>query len=342
LPLALLGACASAPLRRFEHARPAMGTEFRLAFFARDGSLASAAAEAAFARIAELDRILSDYDAASELSRLGARSDEGPPGASIPVSRDLFALLATAEDVSRASDGAFDLTVGPLSQLWRRARRQEELPAEERLAEALRAVGFEKLVLEREARSVRLLARGMRLDPGGIGKGFALDAALEVLAEHGIERALVVGGGDVAASGAPPGRAGWSVAIAGLDSAEPARDRAATGLELAHAALSTSGDLVRSFELSGTRYSHILDPRTGRALTERRLASVLAPSAARADAWATALAVLGPAGLRALALEPGAEGRVALLRPDGVELFESEHFPGALSWGSTSHDQGSR
>jgi len=332
----MLGACASAPLERFEFARPAMGTEFRLVFFARDGARASIAAEAAFARIAALERVLSDYDPSSELARLGRRSDEGAPTESIPVSDELFALLSTAEDVARASGGAFDVTVGPLSRLWRRAQRQGEPPGEARLSEAMQAVGFEKLLLEREARSVRLLARGMRLDPGGIGKGLALDAALGVLAEHGIERALVVGGGDVAASAAPPGRAGWNVGIAGLDSAEPAHDRAGTRLLLAHAALSTSGDLVRSFELDGVRYAHILDPRTGGALTERRLASVLAPRAARADAWATALAVLGPPGLAALAREQGVDGRIALLRPEGVELFASAHFPSALSCPASS------
>jgi len=339
LCLSLLGACASVPLERFERfefSRPAMGTEFRLVFFARNRERAALAAESAFARIAALERVLSDYDPGSELARLGASSDGGGAGASVPVSEELFAMLATAEDVARASGGAFDVTVGPLSQLWRRAQRQGEPPSDVRLAGAMQAVGFEKLVLERETRCVRLLAPGMRLDPGGIGKGFALDAALQVLAEHGVERALVVGGGDVAASAAPPGRAGWNVAIAGLDSAEPAHDRAAAELVLAHAALSTSGDLVRFFELAGTRYSHILDPRTGRALTERQLASVLAPSAARADAWATALAVLGPSGLDALAREPGVEGRVALLGPDGVELFESAHFPGALSCASTA------
>lgn len=310
-----------------------MGTEFRLVFCAHDAGLAAAAAAAAFARIAALERVLSDYDPESELARLGARSDAGAPTPWIPVSPELFGFLETAQEIARASDGAFDVTVGPASRLWRRAQRQGELPDEARLAEARRAVGHEKLALDRATRSVRLLAPGMRLDPGGIGKGFALDETLRVLAAHGIVHALVVGGGDVAASAAPPGAAGWRVAIAGLESAEPARDRAAAGLLLAHAALSTSGDLVRSFELDGTRYAHILDPRTGRALTQRRIASVLAPSAARADAWATALSVLGPAGLERLARESGAEGRIALLGPDGLELFESEHFPDELSCG---------
>jgi thiamine biosynthesis lipoprotein len=326
-----LAACASAPLQRFEFARAAMGTEFHLSFFAPDAGRAAAAAEAAFARIAALDSALSDYDPESELSRLGARSDGGAPTAWIPVSAELFELLATAEDVARASGGAFDVTIGPCTHLWRRAQRQGELPDDVRLERALGAVGHGKLALDRRARSVRLLAPAMRLDPGGIGKGFALDEALRVLAGHGIERALVVGGGDVAAGAGPPGRAGWNVAVAGLDSVEPAHDRAAAALVLAHAALSTSGDLVRSFELGGVRYAHILDPRTGRALTERRLASVLAPSAARADAWATALAVLGPPGLAALAREPLSAGRVAVLGPDGVALFESPGFPRVLS-----------
>jgi thiamine biosynthesis lipoprotein len=331
---ALLTACASTPLARFSFTRPAMGTEFRLEFFARGGEHAAAAAEAAFARIAALERALSDYDSESELARLGARADEGAPGAWLPVSSELFGMLVEAQAVARASGGAFDVTVGPCTRLWRRAQRQGELPDEARLCEALRAVGHEKLALDPGTRSVRLLTRGMRLDPGGIGKGYALDEALRVLAEHGIERALAVGGGDIAARAAPPERAGWRVAIAGLDSGDPAEDRAATELFLAHAALSTSGDLVRSFELDGVRYAHILDPRNGRALTERRLASVLAPSGARADAWATALAVLGPRGLAALAREPGAEGRIAVLTPSGVELFESAHFPGRLSCGS--------
>lgn len=342
--LSLLGsACASAQqsnelTARYEFTEQAMATEFRLVFCARDSVLAERAAEAAFARIAALERVLSDYDSGSELARLGARSDAGAPTPWIPVSPELFAFLETAQEIARKSDGAFDVTVGPATRLWRRAQRQGELPDETRLAEAVRAIGHDKLALDRATRCVRLLAPGMRLDPGGIGKGFALDEALRVLSEHGIERALAVGGGDVVASGAPPGCAGWRVAIAGLDSGDPAEDRAATELQLAHAALSSSGDLVRFFELDGVRYAHILDPRDGRALTERHLASVLAPSGARADAWATALSVLGPPGLALL--EPGAEGRVARLAPGGgVELFESARFPARLSCAGTTRPE---
>jgi thiamine biosynthesis lipoprotein len=143
-------------------------------------------------------------------------------------------------------------------------------------------------------------------------------------------RALVDGGGDGAARAPPPGARGWRVAIAGLDSADFRSDRAGAGLLLAHAALATSGDLERSFELGGTRWSHVLDPRTGMPLVERRLASVVAPDGATADSWATALSVLGPEGLARLGT--GVQGRIAVARADGgVEVFESDGFGAELS-----------
>lgn len=327
LLLGLLGACR-APLVRHEFARGAMGTEFRLVLYAADASAAARAAEAAFARLAALDAALSDYRPESELSRLGRLSDEQVPTAWTALSSDFARVLALGEDVARASGGAFDVTIGPAVELWRRARRQGELPTPERLAAARAAVGYEALELDRARGAARLRAARMRLDLGGIAKGYALDAVLAELARHGIARALVDGGGDVAAGAPPPGARGWRVAIAGLDSADPRADRAGAWIELAHGALATSGDLERSFELDGVRYSHILDPRTGRALTERRLVSVRAPSGALADAWATALSVLGPEGLRLL--PAGCAARVAGLAPEGLRLFESEAWRGAV------------
>ena len=330
-----LGACA-APLARFEFTQPAMGTEFRVVLYADEATRAERAAAAAFERIHALDAALSDYQPESELARLGARSDGGAPTEWIQVSAELFALLRVSADVARASAGAFDVTVGPFTRLWRRARRQGELPGAVALAEAALAVGYEKLELDPATRRVRLLARGMRLDPGGIAKGYALDAALAALVAHGCERALVVGGGDVLAGAPPPGRTGWSVAIAGLDSADPREDRAAARLELAHAALSSSGDMVRFVELDGRRYSHIVDPRSGAALEQRSLASVLAPDGIHADAWATALSVLGVPGLTRLEGEPGLAGRLVVHGAQGLELFESPAFRAALSSPSAS------
>jgi len=319
--LALGAACAAPPLARHEVARPVMGTTFRLVLYAPDAPAACAAAAAVWARLDELDGILSDYDAASELSRLSGR----PPGELVPVSPELWAVLARAAEVAEQSGGAFDVTVGPCVRLWRRARRQGELPAPERLAAARAAVGFEKLALDRERRAVALRAPGMQLDLGGIAKGYALDEVLRLLRARGIERALIDGGGDVAAGAPPPGRAAWSVA---LEPFAPGADGApATRVALAHGAAATSGDAAQYVEIDGVRYSHLLDPRTGLGLTRRIAATVLAPSGIEADALASALCVLGPErGLELVERTPGVEARVVLLADGRERALESSGF----------------
>ena len=170
---------------------------------------------------------------------------------------------------------------------------------------------------------MRLAVAGMRLDLGGIAKGFAADEAQAVLRAHGITRALVAAGGDVVVSGPPPGRQGWSVAVAlpwGLQAADPV-------LELHDAAVSTSGDAEQFVTLDGVRYSHIVDPRTGRALTGRRAATVVARTGAEADALATALCVLPPdEGLALVDSTPGAAARLVREGRAGIERRESRRW----------------
>lgn len=310
------GTRADGELERFEFAEPHMGTEFRLILYASGPDVASSAARAAFARIAELDARLSDYRADSELSRLGAASDGGPMPAPAPISADLARVLARALEVAAASEGAFDPSVGPFTRLWRRSARQRELPAPARLAEAAAAVGWRFVELDAFAGTARLRARAMRLDLGGIAKGDALDQALAVLAAHGIERALIDGGGDLRAGLPPPGRAGWQVAIE--QGGPPLR------LELASAALATSGDAYQHVVIDGVRYSHIVDPATGLGLTRPTAASVLASDGIGADALASALCVLGPERGAALAESlPGVEARIVALADDGGLLIRA-------------------
>ena len=287
LLLALAPGCAAVPerpagLERFEYERPLMGTSFRLVFYASAEDTAAEAAQASFSRLEELDALLSDYDSESELSRLGAASAEGAPTDWIPLSEELYAVLEEAQALARASAGAFDVTVGPYVRLWRRARRQAQLPSDERLAEARARVGYERLELDPERRAARLLVPDMRLDLGGIAKGYALDEVLVVLRAHGIERALVDGGGDLLLGAPPPGQEGWSVAVEHLEAP----------LMLARSSLCTSGDAYQHVELDGVRYSHLIDPLTGGALTHQRQVSVIATSAMQADALASALSVL--------------------------------------------------
>jgi thiamine biosynthesis lipoprotein len=324
---ALVPAACAAPLERHEFAESHMGTQFRIVLYSAERSAAERAAAEAFARIAGLERALSDYDPESELERLGRSSDGPSPGPPVTLSQDLWRVLAEAQQIARATEGAFDVTVGPYVRLWRRARRQGQLPAPERLAAAARSVGYDRLELEPGQRTARLLAHGMRLDLGGIAKGFALDEALAVLERNGIRRALVDGGGDLLAGEPPPGRRGWRVALVGCSSTSEQ-------LELARGALATSGDLERYVELEGKRYSHIVDPRSGLALEKRWLVSVHAPTGILADALATALSVLGaPDGLAVLERFTGASARIVLAVPGGEQVFRSSAFPRALSCG---------
>lgn len=273
-------------LSRFSFNEPHMGTKFEIIVYAPDETTASKAARAGFDRIAALDGIMSDYKQTSELMRLCKKSGGEP----VKVSDDLFTILERSQELAKASDGAFDVTIGPVVKLWRRARKSIQLPDPEDLAAARKLVGFDKVKLDRKDRTVQLTTPGMQLDLGGIAKGYAADAAQKVLKEHGIKQALVAAGGDVVVSDPPPGAEGWKVAVASLAGA----DKAEQFLMLKNAAVSTSGDAEQYVEIEGKRYSHIVDPRTGLGLLGRQSVTVIAPDGTTSDSLATAVCVMGP------------------------------------------------
>jgi FAD:protein FMN transferase len=295
-------------LIRYEFSQAHMGTLFRIVLYAPDAATASSASDAAFERVATLDDTMSDYRPGSEMRRL-CRAAGGPP---VRVSEDLYRVLAASQELARRTDGAFDITIGPVVQLWRRARRRHELPDARRLARARKLVGFENLRLDPEEMTAQLLKRGMLLDLGGIAKGYAADRALEVLKEHGIRNALVAASGDIAVSAPPPDKTGWRIGIAPLESPEKPPSRY---LSLREAAVSTSGDAEQHVDIGGKRYSHIIDPRTGRGLTGRHSVTVVAPNATTSDSLATAISVLGPD--RGLKLAESFDG-VAVLFVEGT------------------------
>ena len=324
----IVGLLATRPLadgpapRRFEIVETHMGSPFQIVLYTDDEAVASRASAAAFRRIAELDAALSDYDPESELSRLCARSG-GPP---VAVGADLFDVLERSLDLARRSGGAFDPTIGPVGRLWRRARRNHRMPEADALERARASVGFESVRLDPEHRTVQLRIAGMKLDLGGIAKGYASAEALEVLAGLGIRSALVAGAGDIAVGDPPPGAEGWTIGIAQLD-VDPTGSTPGRSILLSRASISTSGDAERFVELDGVRYSHIVDPRTGLGLTERSSVTIVAPAGAGADGLATAVSVLGPT--RGLALIEESAGAAALIvhaGPSGVEVIESPRW----------------
>lgn len=199
----------SPSLQRFESRKILMGVECRIVLYARDEAMAKRACAAAFDRITQLDAIMSDYRPDSELMQLCAKAHEAP----VKVSDDLFVVLKTALEIAEASGGAFDITVGPFVALWRQARKTKQLPTEAELAAAREKVGWQKVQLDPKERTVRLLVAGMRLDLGGIAKGYAGDCALAVLRRFGITRAMVEFGGDIALGDPPPKRKGWRIVL---------------------------------------------------------------------------------------------------------------------------------
>lgn len=298
-------------LLRFEFTRPVMGTQARIVLFAKEESVARRVADAAFLRLEVLNQILSDYLEESELTRL-SRAAGGP---AVPVSHELFTVLAHAQELAVRSDGAFDVTVGPLTQLWRRSRRQRQLPEPGTLAKAKALVGHRLMVLDREKQTVKLLRPGMRLDLGGIAKGYAVDEAMKVLKHAGVRHALVSLGGDIAVSEPPPGATGWVIQIAPL---RPDKDGGMPALVLANQAVSTSGDAEQYVEIDGRRYAHIIDPSTGLGLRQRSSVTVVAPQGMAADALATAVSVLGPErGLALVDATPEAAAMIIRLEAAG-------------------------
>lgn len=314
--LALLAslACATAgtnaeELSRHERTEPHMGVEFQAILYSADVELADKALTAAMARVAELDKALSDYDLESELSQLSATSSAPDPRTAVPaafpavkLSDDLWAVLAFSQQLSAQSEGAFDVTVGPLTKLWRRARRQKALPERELFEPAQAAVGYQNLRLDPQRRTAQLLKPNMRLDLGGIAKGYAADEALAAIKKLGITRALVRASGDIACGEAPPGEIGWRIGIAPIDPDEPP----SRFVRLANQAISTSGDSRQHLEIDGKRYSHIVDPRTGLGIAGRSSVSVIAPHGIAADSLATAVSILGP--VRGMDLIKATEG----------------------------------
>ncbi len=288
--LAVCAGCVSTrtPLERFTYTQPQMGLPFQIILYAPDRAAADAAADAAYARIGELNSILSDYDTDSELVRLSQTAGQGR---AVRVGVDLWRVLAHAQEMSRETGGAFDVTCGPVVSLWRKARREKKLPDVEKLSEARRAVGFEKLRLNARTQTAELLVPYMRLDLGAIAKGYATDEALKVLRGRGITRALVSGGGDMAAGDPPPGAKGWRVELAPL---EGTNSGAQEFVLLRNEGFATSGDMFQFVEIGGMRYSHIVDPRTGLGLTDHSLVVVVARDGMSADALSTAVSVVGP------------------------------------------------
>jgi thiamine biosynthesis lipoprotein len=306
---------------RVSESRRLMGAPWTITVHAASRAVGAEAIAAAFGEIERLERILSDYELTSELSRLSAAAPNHEP---VAVGADLWQVLVAAEAFRERTAGAFDISIGPLTSLWRQTRKSGRLPRPDKLAAAREAVGAGTVELIPDVNSVRLTKPGTRLDPGGIGMGYAADRAAAILAARGIDSAMIDASGDVLVAAAPPGAAGWRVAVAPLRPGGTGET-----LVLAHAAVTTSGDAYQAVEIDGVRYSHIVDPRTGLGVTGQTTVTVIAPDATTADALATAASVLGPtAGPAMIAIFPGCSARFAWREAAADRVSTTPGWPG--------------
>ncbi len=270
----------------FGGGRLVMGTFANITAVGEDGETIKASIEAAFDKLVAVDEMMSDYKADSELSAVNRDAFAGP----VEVSDELFAVLKASVDYSRKTQGAFDITVGPVVELWRRTEKSGTKPGEEELAEARARVGYEKLILDEEDKTVRFAVVGMKLDLGAIAKGYGVDLAIEEMKKAHAAGGLVDVGGDMRCFGVSPKFDNiWRV---GLEDPSGA-SRYLLVLKLSDAAIATSGDYRRFVMVDDQRYSHIIDPATTTSAGELTSVTVIAATAMDADALATSVSVMG-------------------------------------------------
>jgi thiamine biosynthesis lipoprotein len=284
LPCLLISLQASNSGSPLKFHQKLMGTDVTLVIDADECEELQTAVSKALAEGNRLNNILSDWEADSELSILSRSSRHGEYQR---VSDELFEVLSFSRKLSTQTDGAFDITVGPLSRLWRIARHQKKLPNQYKINQCLSRAGYQKLELLESNQSARLTQKNMVLDLGAVAKGYIADRMLAVLKDAGFARALIDAGGDLTIGDAPRFKKGWAVKIGGL------ANSSSKTIELSNCAVATSGDLEQFLEIDGRVYSHIINPRTGYGLESRAQVSVVAENGMLADALASTCLVLG-------------------------------------------------
>lgn len=330
--LALISGCSpqTKALTRHEFSHLAMGVRVNAVVYASDEHSARESVAAAFAEISRLDQLLSDYRPDSQLSLVNSRAGQGF-GLGITEIDPAFAeALRESLVVAERTGGAFDPSVGPVVQLWRTARKEQRLPDAAALSAAVACVGWRDIELAGLPTHPTLALRnpGMKLDPGAFVKGYAAQRAVELLRVRGIDHAMIAIAGDISCSLPPPGERGWRIAVSHggntPDQGQP--DRVVT-LVLRNQSVSTAGDTEQFIEIEGTRYSHIVDPRTGLGLTNRAAATVVSRNAAVADSLDTGLCVAGIDRFEEIMAQfPGCEARFEARSPDGKLV--SKETPG--------------
>lgn len=305
--------------KKFSFTREKMASPFTIVLYDNDPVHAVYLAEECFTLVDSFVNIFSDYIDTSELSILNKSAGSHTW---MPVSPALFDIISISQIAYKKSKGAFDITMGPIIRLWRRARKEKDFPRTQAISEKMKTVGFKKLKINIPAKLIQLTTAGMQLDLGGIAQGYIAQKVLERLVTSGTKHALIDVSGDIATTNPPPGKKGWTI---GVDL--PGSDKLQTQLlQIAHKAVSTSGDFYQFIEHDGKRYSHIIDPSTGYGITMQKNVTVIAGDAITADWLSTACSVLSIKKAKRLALHMHAEVLIAVKQNDKIVQYTTKKF----------------
>jgi thiamine biosynthesis lipoprotein len=287
-----------------------MGTSVEVEVYGGTDAVRREAIDAAFTAMAEIDRLMSNYRADSELARINRLAAQGP----VTVSDPMLAVLTAAQQVSGRSRGAFDISVGPLLQLWGFRDKKPHLPTAAEFAAVRPLIDYRHLLIDTATHSVRFARTGVELDLGGIAKGFAVEVAANVLRQRALA-AFIDAGGNQYLLGAPPGKRTWTVGIK-----DPDRPNRLLGvIETTETSVSTSADYATFVEINGRKFGHVLDPHTLQPSNAATSVTILSRDGTMADALSKAAFILGPsAGLAVVDAFPGAAAVIAYRRPDGL------------------------
>ena len=299
----------------FTRVHPAMGTDFTLYIYVTDAAAADREADRVFAIVDQLESLLSNYQPQSELSRINHEAAQHP----VTTDPETFRFLKESLAWSARSDGAFDITVGKMMKAWGFFRSTGHIPTDAELARVRGQTGWRRVALDAGTRTVRFTAPGVELDPGGIGKGFAVDAAVEALRADGVPAALLsAGSSTIYALGSPPGAQAWKIKVP-----DPThKGEAISTVMLRDTSLSTANCSEKHFVVGGHRYCHIMDPRTLHPVEGRLQATVIAPSATDSDALSNVIFVLDAAGRRrVMASVPQTDAALVVLADGSKERY---------------------
>jgi thiamine biosynthesis lipoprotein len=304
----------------FTRVHPAMGTDFTLYIYAADAAAADREADRAFAIVDQLESLLSNYQPQSELSRINGEAGKH----AVTTDPETFRFLKESLAWSARSDGAFDITVGQLMKAWGFFRSTGHVPSDTELGWVRAETGWKRVVLNARTRTVRFTTRGVELDPGGIGKGFAVDAAIEALRADGVHAALLsAGSSTIYGLGAPPNSQGWKVRVPNPQHLDLRADGEDISVVVLHdTSLSTANCSEKHFVVGGRQYCHIMDPRTLRPVEGRLQATVIAPSATDSDALSNVMFVLDEVGRRRVMVSlPQVDAALVVLADGSVEKY---------------------